>query len=264
MKCSEVNCWGCGWGSRNKDKYEFTLQGWKHFAVAHQIQPSDRFHFELTEDPARVSGKIIRKNVLRQKIYTNLHGAHLRTSMSLPTLPLAGLHGLSSLENTALHQDECSPASVRTSVTSLHNSMEMLGYAERMGSGSIPFFTSGLAGAMGVQSPPAHLGSRGSFSHSFLSHHSGGISSMGGFQPVTPSMKAHPCGLNHPNQATTGRGVDSGDGVASVQTHLDPDGGIGSGAEHASKQVSCGLHCACKCVLSMHVGMCVSAYFLIA
>ncbi len=46
---------------RNKSKYEYTLQGWKAFALSHSVRSGDRLQIELLPDGRRVRADIVKR-----------------------------------------------------------------------------------------------------------------------------------------------------------------------------------------------------------
>ena len=46
---------------RNKSKYEYTLQGWKAFALSHSVRSGDRLQIELLPDGCRVRADIVKR-----------------------------------------------------------------------------------------------------------------------------------------------------------------------------------------------------------
>ena len=53
---------------RNKNKFEYTLQGWKAFALAHGVNTGDRLQMELLPDGQRMRAHIVRRAVLRDRV----------------------------------------------------------------------------------------------------------------------------------------------------------------------------------------------------
>ena len=53
---------------RNKSKFEYTLQGWKAFALAHAVNTGDRLQMELLPDGRRMRAHIVRRAALRDKL----------------------------------------------------------------------------------------------------------------------------------------------------------------------------------------------------
>ena len=46
---------------RNKSKYEYTLQGWKAFALSHSVRSGDRLQIELLPDGRRMRADIVKR-----------------------------------------------------------------------------------------------------------------------------------------------------------------------------------------------------------
>ena len=54
--------------ARNKSKYEYTLQGWKAFALSHSVQTGDRLQIELLPDSRRMRADIVKRAALKERI----------------------------------------------------------------------------------------------------------------------------------------------------------------------------------------------------
>ena len=46
---------------RNKSKFEYTLQGWKAFALSHSVRSGDRLQIELLPDGRRMRADIVKR-----------------------------------------------------------------------------------------------------------------------------------------------------------------------------------------------------------
>ena len=55
---------------RNKNKYEYTLQGWKAFALSHSVQTGDRLQIELLpgSDSRRIRADIVKRAALKERV----------------------------------------------------------------------------------------------------------------------------------------------------------------------------------------------------
>ncbi|BDA48016.1 hypothetical protein COCOBI_11-2730 [Coccomyxa sp. Obi] len=53
---------------RNKSKYEYTLQGWKAFALSHSVQTGDRLQIELLPDSRRMRADIVKRAELQERV----------------------------------------------------------------------------------------------------------------------------------------------------------------------------------------------------
>ncbi len=53
---------------RNKSKYEYTLQGWKAFALSHSVQTGDRLQIELLPDSRRMRADIVKRAELKERV----------------------------------------------------------------------------------------------------------------------------------------------------------------------------------------------------
>lgn len=53
---------------RNKNKYEYTLQGWKAFALSHSVQTGDRLQIELLPDSRRIRADIVKRAALKERV----------------------------------------------------------------------------------------------------------------------------------------------------------------------------------------------------
>lgn len=56
---------------RNKSKYEYTLQGWKAFALSHSVQTGDRLQIELLPDSRRIRADIVKRAELKQRVVSD-------------------------------------------------------------------------------------------------------------------------------------------------------------------------------------------------
>ena len=52
---------------RNKSKFEYTLQGWKAFALSHSVRSGDRLQIELLPDGRRMRADIVKRATLKDK-----------------------------------------------------------------------------------------------------------------------------------------------------------------------------------------------------
>jgi hypothetical protein len=55
-------------GDRNKSKYEYTLQGWKAFALSHSVQTGDRLQIELVDEGRRMCANIVKRATLKDRV----------------------------------------------------------------------------------------------------------------------------------------------------------------------------------------------------
>lgn len=68
------------WDRRNKSKYEYTLQGWKAFALSHNVQTGDRLQIALLPDSRRMCAEIVKRASLTERLPSD-------TGPASPTLP---------------------------------------------------------------------------------------------------------------------------------------------------------------------------------
>ena len=58
---------GCLLPCRNKSKFEYTLQGWKAFALSHSVRSGDRLQIELLPDGRRMRADIVKRATPKDK-----------------------------------------------------------------------------------------------------------------------------------------------------------------------------------------------------